>query len=167
VKAVASGILCFILGVLLALLWRPAPPPPPLPVAAPVCSPCPGCGEMSHLHPQLARPPRPPRATKKDAPPTPLPELAEEQDARRDALREWFAAHGQALTSCRGDGEPRKKLLMQMKLEPDGSIAEALPIGAADLSAQTAACVVAKLRELRVPPDLLRGRETALIHLGL
>jgi hypothetical protein len=56
---------------------------------------------------------------------------------------------------------------MQMKLEPDGSIADASPIGAADLPAATASCVVAKVRELRVPPDLLRGRETALIHLGI
>jgi hypothetical protein len=113
------------------------------------------------------RVPHPASRPKRDPPPTPLPDLAAEEEARRDALREWFAAHAQALTSCRGDGEPRKKILMQMKLEPDGSIADATPIGAADLAAPTIACVVARVRELHVPPDLLRGRETALIHLGL
>jgi hypothetical protein len=163
VKATVSGILCFILGVLLTLLWRPAPPlpPPPAPPPACACPVCPSCGEVAR------RPPRPQPRPKKDPPTTPLPDLTEEEDARREALRDWFAAHAQALTACRGDGEPRKKVLMQMKLEPDGSIAEATPIGAADLAASTAACVVAKVRELRVPPDLLRGRETALIHLGL
>jgi hypothetical protein len=161
-KTFLSTLLGIILGVLLMLLLRPAPAPPPPAVVCPSPAPCPTCGELSH------RPQRPrPRPPKKDPPTEPLPEMADEEDARRDALREWFAAHARSLTACRPDGEPRRQLLMQMKLEPDGSIADAAPIGAADLPAATASCVVAKVRELRVPPDLLRGRETALIHLGI
>jgi len=164
-KTFTTAALGFVLGVLLMLLLRPAPAPPPPVALCPSPAPCPTCGELSH------RPPRPPparpRPKKAEALPDPMPEMAEEEDARRDALREWFAAHARPLAACRPEGEPRRQLLMQMKLEPDGSIAEAAPIGAADLPAGTASCVVAKVRELHVPPELLRGRETALIHIGI
>ena len=161
-KTLVACLLGFILGILLMLMLR-TEKPQPVATVCPSPEPCPTCNVVSRKTHAPARP------KKAEPPPAdrPLPELADDTDAHRERLRDWFAEHGQGLTVCRPDGEPRRQLLMQMKIETDGVIADAALLGAADLPQATAACVMKKVRELRVPVDHLRGRETVLIHLAL
>jgi hypothetical protein len=167
-RTFSVGVLCFILGVMLALMLRTTPEPPPPPVC-PSAQPSPSCTSPATVAVTAARKrPSTPRAKKEEpAPLTPLPELAEELDARRDRLRSWFAEHGQGLTGCRAESEPRRRLLVQMKIEPDGTIADAALLGSADLPPATGTCVTKQIRTLTVPSEYLRGRETLLIHISL
>jgi len=166
-RTVAVGVVCFVLGVVLALFLRPekAPPPAPECPAAPPCPVCPEPTQASAAHPA---PPRPAtRPQRRPRPEVPLPAVADDAEAHRERLRDWFEMHSRDLLECVSRGDPRRKVLLQMSIEPDGRIADASLVGADDLRPDARACVVEHVRALRVPKEELRGRETLVVHVTL
>jgi hypothetical protein len=166
VRTAGVSVMSFILGVLLALLLRPSvkePPPPECPVPAP----CPTC----------QGPPPPPAPVKRPAvaprksPPTPVavaapPEVALDEEAQRARLRSWFESNADRLADCVPKGAPMKRVLIEIKIEPEGAISDASLLGA-DLDPEAIGCVRDHIKSLKAPREMLRGRERLVVHLNL
>ncbi len=166
-RTAAVGLCTFVLGVLLALMLRPPPPEPPPPPACPPPPPCPTCGPtVAAAAPRRspsppAQPKRAPEATRA------LPETRLDPDTYRDRLRSWFEASADGLADCLGKNEPLRRALIEIKIEPDGRITDADLLGATDLSARATACVRDRVKALHAPREMLRGRETLVVHVNL
>jgi hypothetical protein len=153
-----------VLGVLLTLMARTEPPKelPPEKVCPPP-SPCPVCGGA----PAKSAPRGAPIANRKPPTARPLPELQSDPEGHRERLRSWFESSSDRLADCVAKGEQRRRLLLQMKIEPDGEITDAAILGADDLPPRTGACVKERVTAMRAPRDELRGRETLVVYVNL
>jgi hypothetical protein len=162
-RTIAVGVLCLILGALLALMWKDTPAPTPL-----ACPECPSCAPTVAVaaHDRVTRPRARTPAKKSASDDKPLP-LAVDTDAHKERLRDWFADHAASLVECVQKGEPRRRLLVRMKIEPDGSIVDATILGADDLRPDSASCVQKRVTQIRMPKEDLRGRETLLVYVNL
>src|SRR5262249_47472766 len=159
------GVVCLLIGILATLVATfPSPRAPEVVVcpAPPPCEACPACpaptgGGKAAPPPHTIVVTRPQR---KDLQPSQLPAEVRDPDAHRDRLRAWFESHSKSLTSCFKEEDPRRRVLIEMKLEADGTVVAATLLGATDLPKTTAQCVESGVMAMRAPKEELRGRET-------
>lgn len=168
-RSVVVGALCLLLGILgtLVVTW-PTPRPPEVVVCPPVppCEACPPCpppvGGKGAAHP-----PPPPHVPARQPSIAPLPAEPADPDLHRERLRTWFQGQASQLASCFSQADPRRRVLVEMTLEADGTVTGASLLGATDLPRPIADCLVAGIKAMKAPREELRGRETLVVHVSL
>ena len=86
---------------------------------------------------------------------------------RQHATYEDAEEYARELLGCVEQGEPRRRVLVKMSIEPDGAVSDVTLLGADQLAEKGRHCIRTRVMAMHAPKEELRGQETLLVHLSL